>query len=426
MTIEPQVPAALVALLLAALVAPTAAPTAALAQAPIAVVAPQSGPLAAFGAMLETGATRAAEAINARGGIRGEPVEILVRDDIGDPARARTVAGALVAEVPDLVAVIGHVTAGPSLEAAPIYAQAGVPMITPAVGEPRLTEDAAWNVLRLAPTDSAQGALAARHIAARDPDARVAIVHDKSGFGKGVADTARAALDTAGIVDVFYEGLDAGEPNYRGLAARIAAAEPGFVYFGGLAPEAAILLRDLRAAGSRAVLVATDAIVSPVFANLDPALAAGTLMTAAADTAGNPAATTIAGAILAEAAATQAGAGEDAAGEPGQAADPAAVPSPPSVVPVLAAEDVIETLHPVALRAYAAVEAIAAAANAVGPGEGEAIAARLREAPVDTALGPVRFDAAGEVELELLAVHEWRPGPLGQLDYVGNALGAGD
>ncbi|MGP9819753.1 branched-chain amino acid ABC transporter substrate-binding protein [Salinarimonas sp. NSM] len=404
----------------AVLVAALCASAPARAQAPIAVVAPQSGPLAAFGAMLETGAARAAEAINARGGIRGEPVEIIVRDDIGDPTRARTVAGALVAEVPDLVAVIGHVTAGPSLEAAPIYAQAGVPMITPAVGEPRLTEGAAWNVLRLAPSDSAQGTLAARHVAARDPDARVAIVHDKTGFGKGVADTTRAALDTAGIVDVFYEGLDAGEPSYRGLAERIAAAEPDFVYFGGLAPEAALLLRDLRAAGSRAVLVATDAIVSPVFADLDPALAAGTLMTAAGDTAGNAAATTIAGAILAEAAA----AAQASEGTAEETEASAAVVSAPSVVPILAAEDVIETLHPMALRAYAAVEAIAAAANAVGPAEGEAIAARLREAPVDTALGPVRFDAAGEVDLELLAVHEWRPGPLGRLDYAGNVVEA--
>ncbi|WP_372422342.1 branched-chain amino acid ABC transporter substrate-binding protein [Salinarimonas chemoclinalis] len=412
MTLQQPALAALAASLLAALVAPAAA----LAQAPIAVVGPQTGPLAAFGAMLATGAGRAAEAINARGGIRGEPVEILVRDDVGDPARARTVAGALVAEVPDLVAVIGHVTAGPSLEAAPIYAQAGVPMITPAVGEPRLTDGAAWNVLRLAPSDSAQGRLAARHIAARDPNARVAIVHDKSGFGKGVADIARAALDAAGIVDVFYEGLDAAEPNYRGLAGRVAAAEPGFVYFGGLAPEAAILLRDLRAAGSRAVLVATDAIVAPVFAELDPAIAGGTLMTASADTADNPAATTIAGAILAEA--TAAGAAGEA-----EASGPTAAPA--SVVPILAQEDVIETLHPMALRAYAAVEAIAAAANAVGPSDGEAIAARLREAPVDTALGPVQFDAAGEVVLELLAVHEWRPGPLGRLDHLGNVVETG-
>ncbi|MGJ3263569.1 MAG: branched-chain amino acid ABC transporter substrate-binding protein [Salinarimonas sp.] len=411
--------AALLAPALASALAPALAPSAAHAQARIAVVAPQSGPLAAFGAMLETGATRAADAINARGGIRGEPLEILVRDDVGDPARARTVAGALVADVPDLVAVIGHVTAGPSLEAAPLYAEAGIPMITPAVGEPRLTEDAAWNVLRLAPSDSAQGPIAARHVASVDPDARVAIVHDKTGFGKGAADAFRATLDEAGIVDVFYEGLDAGEPNYRGLAGRIAARDPGYVYFGGLAPEAAILLRDLRAAGARAVLVATDAIVSPVFASLEPAIAAGTLMTAAPDTTGNAAATTIAGGILSQAAVRQ--------GEASGSVDDASaqVAAPPSVMPILAAEDVIETLHPVALRAYAAVEAIAAAANAVGPSEGEAIAARLREAPVDTVLGPVRFDARGDAVLPMLAVHEWRAGPLGGLDYLGNVVQPG-
>ncbi|GGK23756.1 branched-chain amino acid ABC transporter substrate-binding protein [Salinarimonas ramus] len=387
------------------------APAGAEAQVRIAVVGPQTGPLAAFGAMMETGAALAAEAINARGGIAGEPLEILVRDDIGDPARARTVAGALVADEPELLGVIGHLTAGPSLEAAPLYADAGIPMITPAVTEPRLTEEPAWNVLRLAPSDQVQGALAAQAVAQAAPAARVAIVHDKTGFGKGAADVFRATLEEAGIVDVLYEGLDAGEPSYRGLAARVAAAEPDFVYLGGLAPEAALLLRDLRAAGSRARLVGTDALASPVFANLDADVAGGTWMTAAPAALDNPAATTIAGVILSQATAT------------GESAESTAAPSPASVLPILAAEDVIETLHPVALRAYAAVEALADAASAIGTTDGEAIAARLREAPVDTALGPVRFDAAGEVEMPLMAVHEWRPGPLGALDYVGNRVG---
>src|SRR6056297_1657325 len=86
----------------------------AMAQVTVAVVGPQSGPLASFGAMMAAGAGRAAQAINARGGVRGETVEVVVRDDVGDPARARTVAGGLAAE--GVAAVIGHLTAGPSLE----------------------------------------------------------------------------------------------------------------------------------------------------------------------------------------------------------------------------------------------------------------------------------------------------------------------
>ncbi len=396
-----------------ALVAPAAA------QVRVAVAGPQTGPLAAFGAMMEEGARRAAEAINARGGVRGQPVEILVRDDVGDPARARTVAGALAAE--EVAAVIGHFTAGPSLEAAPLYAEAGIVMITPAVSEPRLTEEPVWNVLRLAASDSRQGVLAGRHIAARDPDARVAIVHDKSGFGKGVADDVRATLDAAGIVDVFYGGLDTGEPNYRGLASRIAAAQPTHVYFGGLAAEAVVLLRDLRAAGSDATLVASDAIVSPGFAALPPEIAGGTLMTAVASGADIPAATTIAGAILAEAAAAGEGTAGEVEGEGAGEREPPLAEAPPSIVPVLAPEGVIETLHPVALNSYAALEAFAAAANDVGL-DGPAVAARLREAPVDTVLGPIAFDAAGTVTTPRLAVHEWRAGPLGGLDYLGNVV----
>lgn len=408
---KPSISTALAVLAALAVAMPAAA------QVTVAVVGPQSGPLGSFGAMMVEGAERAAQAINARGGVRGEPVEIVVRDDVGDPARARTVAGGLAAE--GVAAVIGHLTAGPSLEAAPLYADAGIVMITPAVSEPRLTEEPSWNVLRLAASDSRQGAMAARHLAESVPGARVAIVHDKSGFGKGVADDARATLLAAGIVDVFYAGLDAGEPDYRGLAARIAEADPTHVYFGGLASEAVLLLRDLRAAGSDAVLVASDAIVSPAFAALDPALAAGTLMTAQTGALGNAAATTIAGAILAEAAASAEADGPAAADA--SAAEPPLPAAPPAIVPILAAEGVIETLHPVALNAYAALEAFAAAANAVGL-EGEAIAARLREAPVETVLGPTRFDANGDVVAPMMAVHVWREGPLGGLDYLGNPV----
>lgn len=383
--------------------APVLTDVPATAQVRIGVAAPLSGPLAAFGDAAVAGARQAAAAVSARGGIAGEPIEIVVADDLGDPARARAAAQTLVSE--GVVAVIGHVTAGPSLEAAPIYAEAGIPMITPAVTEPRLTEDPAWNVFRLAPTDARQGGVAARHLAALEETPRVAIVHDKSGFGKGVADDFRRVLDEAGIVDVFYEGLDTGDASYASLARRIAERQPTHVYFGGLAPEAAILLRNLREAGSDAVLVASDGIAGPVFASLDPAIGAGTLMTARPATADNPAATTIAGAIVAEAAPAE---GEEAA-------------LPAAIVPLLAPEGVVETLHPVALDAYAAVEAITAAAGAVGR-DGRAIAERLRSGPVETVLGPLSFDETGDADAALLAVHAWRPGPLGGLDYLGNVV----
>lgn len=362
----------------------------------IAVAVPITGPLAAYGAIVEEGARRGVQAIAEAG---GPPIDLVVLDDAGDPARARTLASRMAGE--GIVAVIGHLTAQATLEAAAVLARDGILVVNPGSTEPRLTDEPTWNVLRLAGRDARQGEVAARYLLARGQDLRVAVVHDKSAFGKGVADAMRRVLDEGGAGDVFYEGLDPGEPGYRGLAARIAAAAPTHVYFGGLAPEAAILLRDLRDAGSEAVLVGSDGLAAPAFAQLDPALAAGTLMTASRDTAGIPAATALAERLVTE-------------------ARLAGTPVHPAVVPMLGAEGVVETLHPMALSAHAAVEAIAAAALEAGL-DGRAIAARLRADPVETALGPLMFDPVGEVILPIFVVHEWLPGPDGGLDYLGRA-----
>lgn len=362
----------------------------------IAVAVPMTGPLAAYGAIVEEGARRGVQAIAEAG---GPPIDLVVLDDAGDPARARTLAGRMAGE--GIVAVIGHLTAQATLEAAAVLARDGILVVNPGSTEPRLTDEPTWNILRLAGRDARQGEVAARYLLARGQDLRVAVVHDKSAFGKGVADAMRRVLDEGGAGDVFYEGLDPGEPGYRGLAARIAAAAPTHVYFGGLAPEAAILLRDLRDAGSEAVLVGSDGLAAPAFAQLDPALAAGTLMTASRDTAGIPAATALAERLVTE-------------------ARLAGTPVHPAVVPMLGAEGVVETLHPMALSAHAAVEAIAAAALEAGL-DGRAIAARLRADPVETALGPLMFDPVGEVILPIFVVHEWLPGPDGGLDYLGHA-----
>lgn len=362
----------------------------------IAVAAPMTGPLAAFGAIMEEGARRGVQAIAEAG---GPPIDLVVLDDAGDPARARTLAGRMAGE--GIVALIGHLTAQATIEAAAVLARDGILVVNPASTEPRLTDEPTWNILRLAGRDARQGEVAARYLLARGQDLRVAVVHDKSAFGKGVADAMRRALDEGGAGDVFYEGLDPGEPGYRGLAARIAAAAPTHVYFGGLAPEAAILLRDLRDAGSDAVLVGSDGLAAPAFAQLDPALAAGTLMTASRDTAGIPAATALAERLVAQARAQ-------------------GTPVHPAVVPMLGADGIVETLHPIALAAHAAVEAIAVAAFEVGA-DGRAIAARLRADPVETVLGPLMFDPAGEVILPIFVVHEWLPGPDGGLDFFGRA-----
>ena len=191
------------------------------------------------------------------------------------------------------------------------------------------------------------------------------------------------------------------------------------VYFGGLAAEAAILLRDLRAAGSDAVLVASDAIVAPAFAGLDPALASGTLMTAQTGSVGNAAATTIAGAILAEAAAAR-GRGGVGRGDRGRAAAAPPRPRRRRSCRILSAEGVIENSPPGGAERLRRARSLRRGGERRRPrrrGHRRTPARGPRPTPCS---GRSRSTTAGDVVGSMTSVYEWREGPLGGLDYLGN------
>src|SRR6056297_1298298 len=144
----------------------------------IGVAGPMSGPLSAYGAQMVEGVEHAAEQINARGGLGGREVEIVIADDVADPTRVEAVADDLIGR--GIFAVIGHFTSGTSSIAAPRYADADILMLTPTATDPLLTQDGGWNLFRLAPRDDAQAQVSGRYLATEYAGRRVAVVHDKS------------------------------------------------------------------------------------------------------------------------------------------------------------------------------------------------------------------------------------------------------
>ena len=183
--------------------------TPAFAQIKIGSAGPMTGQYAAFGEQLKRGAEMAVEDINAAGGVNGQKLELLIGDDACDPKQATAVANKMVSD--KVVFVAGHFCSGSSIPASDIYKEAKILQITPASTNPKLTDDAAakgnTTVFRTCGRDDVQGATVGAYILKNNKDGKVAILHDKSPYGKGVADETKKALNKGGLQGGHVRGL---------------------------------------------------------------------------------------------------------------------------------------------------------------------------------------------------------------------------
>jgi branched-chain amino acid transport system substrate-binding protein len=151
------------------------------------------------GVSMRAAAELAQEEINRAGGIRGRQLELRFQDDDADPDAAVRIAEAFRAD-PRVVAVVGHLTSGPTAAAAPIYNGDGHPMaiITPSASAPSLTEDGGRAVFRICPTDLAHGTALARHAWHVLHARTAAILFENDAYGRGVAANFRAEFRVLG------------------------------------------------------------------------------------------------------------------------------------------------------------------------------------------------------------------------------------
>lgn len=254
----------------------------------IAVAGPMTGPVATIGDQMRRGAQAAAEAINAAGGVNGRNIKIVVEDDACDPKQAVAVANLIVGQ--QIKFVDGHACSGSSIPAAEVYADNGVLMMSPASSNPILTEKGHSTVMRLYPRDDAQGAFAAPWILDKFKGKKVAILHDKSAYGKGLATVVKDKVNAAGVTEVLFEGVNAGEKDYSAIVSKLKGAGAEFVYFGGYHPEAGLILRQSADQGFKPQLMSGDALATSEFWQISGPAGEGTLFTFPADPRRSPAA----------------------------------------------------------------------------------------------------------------------------------------
>ncbi|MBB1091130.1 branched-chain amino acid ABC transporter substrate-binding protein [Rhodopseudomonas palustris] len=257
----------------------------------IAVAGPMTGPESAFGRQLHNGALQAVADLNAAGGVLGKKLALQVGDDACDPKQARSIAEKFAGEGIPFVA--GHFCSSSSIPASEAYADGNVLQITPASTNPTFTERKLWNVLRICGRDDQQGLVGADYILKHYKDKNVAILNDKTTYGKGLADEAKKALNKAGFKEKLFESYNKGDKDFNSIVSRLKRDNIDLVYIGGYHQEAGLILRQMRDQGMKTVLMAGDALNDKEFASITGPLAEGTLFTFGPDPRNKPTAKAI-------------------------------------------------------------------------------------------------------------------------------------
>src|SRR5271156_1526014 len=261
---------------------------AAWADVTIGVAGPITGANASFGAQLTQGVAQAAEDFNKSGGINGQKITVEQGDDVSDPKQGVSVANKFVGDGVKLV--VGHFNSGVTIPASEVYADNGVLMITPSATNPKITERKLWDVFRTCGRDDQQGKLWAELALGKLKDAKIAIVHDKTTYGQGLADAAKGFMNAGGKKEVLYEGVNAGEKDYSAIVSKIKASGAEYLMWGGLHTEGGLIIRQMRDQGMKTVMISGDGITDNEFASIGGPGVEGTLMSFGPEPRNNPAA----------------------------------------------------------------------------------------------------------------------------------------
>ena len=341
----------------------------------IAVAGPMTGANATFGAQMKEGATQAITDINAAGGVLGQQLVLEQGDDACDPRQAVSVANQLAGR--QVRAVMGHYCSGSSIPASKVYAEEGVLQISPASTNPRYTDEGSWNTFRTCGRDDQQGAVAGKYIAASYAGKRVAILHDNSAYGKGLADETKKALNAAGTTEALYSAYTPGERDYNALVSRLKAANIDVIYLGGYHTEAGLIVRQAKEQGMPVTLIGGDALMTNEFWQISGAAGEGTMMTFPSDPRKRPTATEVVARFRA------------------RNVDPEGF----------------------VLYTYASMQIWAEAAKKAGTVDPRRVAETMKASgPWQTVLGPMSFDRKGDVTIPDYVFYVWKNGSYAEIN----------
>jgi branched-chain amino acid transport system substrate-binding protein len=323
----------------------------------IGVAGAHSGDLASYGLPTVKAAELVVRDVNARGGVLGKKVELVIEDDACKPEVAANTATKLVSQHVPLV--LGHICSGATKAALGIYKDSKILAISPSATNPALTQSGDWpNFFRTIASDDAQARLevdfALNVLKVKD----IAVLHDKGDYGKGLAEFAKGFLEKDSRANlVLYEGITPGAVDYSAIVQKIKRSKAQAVIYGGYHPEASKIVAQMRKKNMKTIFISDDGVKDDTFIKVAGKYAEGVYATGPRDVSKNPLA-------IAANEAHRKKFGED----PGA----------------------------FYLNAYAAALALLNAIEKAGSTDYDAVAHALRTEYTDTPLGKIRFNEKGD------------------------------
>jgi branched-chain amino acid transport system substrate-binding protein len=301
--------------------------------------------------------------------VLGKNLKLEVGDDACDPKQAVAVANQMAGDNVALVA--GHYCSGSSIPASQVYAESNLVQISPASTNPAFTDNRAGpNIYRVCGRDDQQGGVAGKYLATHFADKNIAIIDDKTAYGKGLAEEVKKALNAAGKQEVLNESYTAGEKDYSALVSKLKQADVDVLFLGGYHTEAGLIARQMRDQGMDTILMGGDALITQEYWSITGPAGEGTLMTFSPDPRKNPAAAEVVAKFK---------------------------------------EKGIEPEGYV-LYTYAAIQAWKQAAEKAGSTDAAAVVKALNDTEFNTVIGKFKFNEKGDPNLPPYAVYRWSNG----------------
>jgi len=316
-----------------------------------------SGDLASYGLPIVKAAKLVVADINAKGGILGKKVEIVDEDDVCKPEVATNTATKLASV--GVPVVIGHVCSGATKAALGIYKASKIVTISASATNPDLTQSGEYpNFFRTIASDDAQAQLEVDFAINNLKLKKIAVLHDKGDYGKGLAEFAKVFIEKSGKAEVvLFEGITPGAVDYSAVVQKIKKSQAEGVIFGGYHPEASKIVSQMKKDKMKTVFISDDGVKDDTFIKVAGKYAEGVYATGPKDTSKNPMDKAVREAY-------KKAYGED--------------------------------VGVFSMNGYAATQAVLNAIQKAGSTDYDAIIKALRTEYVETPLGKIKFDEKGD------------------------------
>ena len=227
----------------------------------IGVAAPITGNSAEYGKGFQVATQMAAEVVNAAGGVKGRPIEMVVKDSKGDAKESADVAR-IFCEEEDIVAVIGDFSSSSCMASAPIYQEKGLVQISPSASHPDFAKMGDYMFGVVGRQDD-EGPFMAKYMAKKYIGAEsVGVIFMNNDWGVVTSENFKQACEESGVAVTATESFIEGEKDFNAVISKVRQTDPDALCLITQYNEAAIISKQVKQAGWDVQIMGAGAMYS--------------------------------------------------------------------------------------------------------------------------------------------------------------------